>query len=188
MQQTIILFRHGEVLSKKNILCGWLNLPLSSQGLKQAKELAKKLRKEKIDIGFCSDLLRGQQVIVEVLKYHPRTKVILDHRLRERHYGAISGQLESVFADTSILENGLNGKIVEKIPGLESMSVVRNRVFPFMTQLIHFMQKEKVNVAISAHKNSLELIQEYLEGLTPDQAKKLAHFPTNYKKYVITFD
>ncbi|MFA6064512.1 MAG: histidine phosphatase family protein [archaeon] len=188
MQQTIYLFRHGEVHAKKNVLMGWLNLPLSTQGVRQAKELAKKLKKENISIGFCSDLLRGQQVLVEVLKYHPKAKVIIDHRLRERHYGAISGQLESVFADTSILENGLNGRIVEKIPGMESMAVVRNRVFPFMTQLLHFMQKEKVNVAISAHKNSLELIQEYLEGLTPDQAKKLEHFPTNYKKYVITFD
>jgi len=188
MQQTIYLFRHGEVHSKKNVLCGWLNLPLSVQGVKQAKELSKKLKKEDIGIGFCSDLLRGQQVLAIVLKHHPKAKVIIDHRLRERHYGAISGQLESVFADTSIMENGNNGKIVEKIPGLESMSVVRNRVFPFMTQVLHFMQKEKVNVAISAHKNSLELIQEYLEGLTPDQAKKLEHYPTNYKKYVITFD
>ncbi len=188
MQQTILLFRHGEVHSKKNVLCGWLNLPLSPKGVKQAKELSMKLKKENIQIGFCSDLLRGQQVLVSVLKYHPKAKVIIDHRLRERHYGAISGELESVFADTSIMENGKNGKIVEKIPGLESMSVVRNRVFPFMTQVLHFMQKEKVNVAISAHKTSLELIQEYLEGLTPDAAKKLEHFPTNYKKYVITFD
>ena len=188
MQQTIYLFRHGEVHSKKNVLCGWLNLPLSKVGVKQAKELAKKLKKENIQVGFCSDLLRGQQVLASVLVYHPKAKVIIDHRLRERHYGAISGHLSSVFADTSVLENKNNGEIVEKIPGLESMDVVRRRVFPFMTQLLRFMQKEKVNVAISAHKNSLELIQEYLEGLTPDQAKKLEHSPTNYKKYVLTFD
>jgi 2,3-bisphosphoglycerate-dependent phosphoglycerate mutase len=188
MKQNIYLFRHGELHPKKNILCGWLNLPLSEVGLKQAEVLAKKLEKEKIDVAFCSNFLRSQQVVVSVLKYHPEAKVIIDYRLRERHYGPLSGELESVFADTSIFKNEKNGKIVENVPGIESMDVLKKRVFPFMTELLRYMQKEKVNVAISAHKNSLELIQEYLEGITPDKVEKFADSPTNYKKYVITFD
>ncbi|MFA5931429.1 MAG: histidine phosphatase family protein [archaeon] len=187
MQQIIYLFRHGHIQSKKNILCGWINLPLDSLGVEQAKVLAKKLKDEKIDVAFCSDQIRSKQCLVEVLKYHPKAEVIIDPRLRERHFGALSGELESVFADTSDLKK-INGSYVEGVPGIESLDTVRKRVFPFMSQLIKFVQNEKVNVAISAHNDSLELIQEYLEGLTPDQAKKLEHFPTNYKKYVITFN
>ena len=187
MKLNLILFRHGELHSRKKILCGWLNLVLSKKGEKKAKELSIKLRKEKIDVGFCSDLIRSQQVLVEVLKNRPKTKVIIDHRLRERHFGALSGELNSIFADTSILKK-FGGSKVENIPGMENMSVVRKRVFPFMTQVLHFMQNEKVNICISAHKESLILIQEYLEGLTPDEAEELEHNPTEYKKYIINFE
>jgi len=187
MKLELFLFRHGALHSKKNILCGWLNLPLSKVGEAQAKILAKKLAKEKIDAGFCSDLIRSKQVLIEVLKNKPRSLVVVDPRLRERHFGALSGELESIFANTSSLKK-VEGGFVEGVPGLESMHVVRKRLFPFMNNLLRFMQKEKVNVAISAHKESLMLIQEYLEGLAPDQAEKLKHFPTEYKKYVIEFD
>jgi bisphosphoglycerate-dependent phosphoglycerate mutase len=49
------------------------------------------------------------------------------------------------------------------------------------------MQKERVNVAISAHTNSLRLIQEYLEGLNPKEVVQLEHHPEKYKKYVLEF-
>jgi 2,3-bisphosphoglycerate-dependent phosphoglycerate mutase len=187
MKLNLILFRHGELHSRKEILCGWLNLVLSSKGEKEAKALSKKLKKEKIDVAFCSDLIRSQQVLLEVLKYHKKSKVVIDHRLRERHFGALSGELKSIFADTSVLKK-IRGSKVEKVPGVENISVVRKRVFPFMTQVLRYMQDEKVNVCISAHKESLILIQEYLEGLTPDEAEKLEHNPTEYKKYVINFE
>ncbi len=187
MKLNLILFRHGELHSRKKILCGWLNLVLSNKGEKEAKVLATKLKNENIDVGFCSDLIRSQQVLVEVLKFHPKSMVVIDHRLRERHFGALSGELSSIFSDTSKMKK-FGDLTVEQIPGGESMRIVQKRVFPFMTQIIRFMQKEKVNVCISAHKDSLVLIQEYLEGLSFDQAQKLESDPTEFKKYVINFE
>jgi len=187
MKLSIYLFRHGAHHAKKNILCGWLNLPLSKKGLNDAKVLAGKLKDEKIDVAFCSDLLRSEQNLVEVLNYHPNTLVVIDPRLRERHFGALSGELASIFADTSALQT-IDGGLVEGVPGLESMDHIRKRVFPFMSEVLHLMQEEKVNVAISAHYESCRFIQEYLEGLTPDQSEKLNHSSTEYKKYVVNFE
>ncbi len=91
MKLSIILFAHGEVASKENILCGWLNLPLSKKGIAQAKRLSVKLKKEKIDVAFCSDMLRSKQCLVEVLKNHKKAKVIIDPRLRGKHHGMLTG-------------------------------------------------------------------------------------------------
>ncbi len=187
MKLSIYLFRHGAHHARKNILCGWLNLPLNKKGINDAKILSSKLRSEKIDVAFCSDLLRSEQSLVEVLNYHPDALVVIDPRLRERHFGVLSGELASIFADTSALQT-IDGGIVEGVPGLESMDHIRKRVFPFMSDVLRMMQEEKVNVAISAHRDSLNFIQEYLEGLTPDQAEKLEHNPTEYKKYIINFE
>ncbi len=188
MQLVIYLFRHGQV-SDKNIFCGWLNLPLDRKGVAQAKVLAKKLSKEKIDVGFCSDQLRGKQCLVEVLKFHKKSKVIIDVRLRERHYGKLTGRRKDDFKtnfpiDFEQIHRGYN----VNIPFGENFNDVSKRVFSFMNDLFIFMQKEKCNVAISAHTNSLRLIQEYLENLTQKEASRLEHHPEKYKKYIIEFD
>jgi len=187
MKLNIYLFRHGAHASRKNILCGWINLPLSKKGINDAKILAEKLSGERIDVAFCSDLLRSEQNLVEVLQYHLNAKVVIDPRLRERHFGALSGELASIFADTSALQT-IDGGFVEGVPGLESMNTVRKRVFPFMSNVLRLMQEEKVNVAISAHTESVRFIQEYLEGLTPDQSELLTNNSTEYKKYVVDFE
>ena len=189
MKLSIILFRHGKIQSKKNIFCGWLNLPLDSVGEKQAKQLANKLKKEKIEYGFCSDQLRSQQVLVDVLAFHPKSKIIVDPRLRERHYGSLSGSLKDVVKKKSKKKfDEFHRGYYAVVPEGENMVAVGRRVFPFMNQLLKFMQKEKCSVAISAHTNSLRLIQEYLEGISTQEVTLLEHHPTKYKKYIVEFD
>ena len=188
MELAIYLFRHGHV-TDKNIFCGWLDLPLSKKGIKEAQTLAKKLSKEKIDVGFCSDQIRGKQCLAEVLKYHKKAKVIVDVRICERNYGELTGHKKEEFKskfpkEYEEIHRGYNANI----PSGENFSDVSKRVFSFMNDLFEFMQKEKCNVAISAHTNSLRLIQEYMENLSKEEATKLEHKPENYKKYVINFE
>jgi broad specificity phosphatase PhoE len=188
MQKSIYLFRHGSV-SDKNIFCGWLNLPLDKKGILQAKNLAKKMKKEKIDYGFCSDQLRSEQCLAEVLKYHKSAKVIIDPRIRERHYGVFSGQSKDRIKEIhpeifAYIHRDYNAHI----PDGENFAEMTVRVFSFMGDLMRFMQKEKCNIAISAHTNSLRLIQEYLEGVSRKEAEKLEHHPLDFKKYTVNFD
>lgn len=186
MKLNIFLFRHGAVTTKKNILGGWIDLPLGKKGLMDSRVLANKLKLEQIDFAFCSDLFRSQQNLIEVLSFHPNARVVIDPRLRERNFGALSGELASVFADTSAIQN-FEGGLVEGVPGLESMVTVQKRIFPFMSDVLKLMQEKQVNVAISAHTESSVFIQQYLEGLEYDQADLLKKKSTDYKKYVVSF-
>ncbi len=188
MVSSLLLFRHGALDTKENIFCGWLDIHLNKKGIKEAKILARKMRKEKIDFAFCSDHLRSKQCLVEVLKYHKKAKVIVDHRLRERHYGALTGH-SKLMAKVMLEEHfqKIHRGYHTNIPSGESFNQVSKRVFAFMNELLRFMQKNNCSVAISAHSASSRLIQQYLEGLLVKEAEKLEHHPEKYKKYLITF-
>lgn len=189
MKLSIILFAHGEVASNENILCGWINLPLSKKGIVQAEKLSKKLKKEKIDLAFCSDMLRSKQCLVEVLNFHKNAKVIVDLRLRGKHHGLLTGFKHRELKNKSReLFDLVCGSYHFHVDDGESLHHVSKRVFPFMTQVLHLMKKERVNVAISAHPASLRLIMEYLEGLHPKKVADIIHHPEKYKKYVIEFE
>lgn len=84
----IIYVRHGETvgnLEKK--IQGHFNGKLSPLGIKQAQDLANKLKSEKIDVAFSSDLDRAMITIKEILKFHPAVRVYYKPELRERYYG-----------------------------------------------------------------------------------------------------
>ena len=65
----ILVVRHGETKSnKKKNIQGHSHGKLSSEGMHQAKKLAPRLTKEKIDIIYCSDLRRCKQTAAYLLK------------------------------------------------------------------------------------------------------------------------
>ncbi|MFA5357556.1 MAG: histidine phosphatase family protein [archaeon] len=189
MKLSLIVFRHGETSFNKDwIFCGWINAPLNKNGERQVKVLAKKLGREKIDYAFCSDQLRSMQTLAAVLEYHSKVRVVIDHRIRERNYGVFSGLSKIVFQRLfpRYFEEVHRGYHT-KIPGGENFFQVSKRVFPFMNDLIKFMHENKCNVAISAHGNSMRLIQEYLENLSHEETVKIENPPAAYKKYYIIF-
>jgi len=188
MELALYVFRTGKVKSKDNIFLGWLNLPLEKKGLIDADKVGRKLLKETIDVGFCSDQIRGKQALIEVLKYHSNAKAVVDARLRERNYGIFSGKdkelFKKYFQSYPIIHRSYN----TKIPNGENLRDVTKRVFPFMKEVIRFMQDEKVNIVLCAHTNSMRAIEEYMEDLSEDQLIIMENSPSSYKKYVLKFD
>ena len=92
----LVCVRHGEsAWNKDNKFCGWVDVPLSSNGLQEAKEAAKAIQTEKLtfDTIYTSILKRANDtadVIIEALD--PKPKSVIRHwRLNERHYGALTG-------------------------------------------------------------------------------------------------
>ncbi|MBI5224820.1 histidine phosphatase family protein [Candidatus Micrarchaeota archaeon] len=88
----ILLIRHG--LTNYNLeekIQGSLETKLHSHGLKQAKDLAKRLKSEKIDAIYSSSLLRAITTANEVLKFHPKLKLQKIPGLNERNYGEFEG-------------------------------------------------------------------------------------------------
>ena len=90
----LIIARHGETEeNKKGIIQGHLPGKLTLLGLKQAKKLSLRLKDEKIDAIYSSDLARASDTAKEIAKFHPNSKLYLVKELREKDQGDISGKL-----------------------------------------------------------------------------------------------
>jgi len=185
----LFLFRTGTVRTSENVFLGQLNKPLNENGLSEAKKIGKKLAKKKITYAFCSDQLRGKQALLEVMQHHKRAEIIIDPRLRERHYGIFSGHSKELFRDLfPKTHNEIKWKYDACVPRGENLVDVSKRIFSFMNDLMKFMRKENANVVICAHTNSMKLIREYLEDLRREDVSELEHSPEEYKEYTIFFE
>jgi probable phosphoglycerate mutase len=86
-----ILVRHGETAwNREGRIQGHLDSPLNAQGLAQATALAERLCMESFEVLISSDLGRARST-AELIAQRTGHSVVLDPRLRERHYGIFQG-------------------------------------------------------------------------------------------------
>ena len=85
----LILVRHGETIENISKICQGQKIggTLTKEGIQQAKKLALRLKDEKIDKIYSSDLKRAKDTAKEIIKYHPKTEVEYTPALRERNWG-----------------------------------------------------------------------------------------------------
>lgn len=176
MKYYIYIFRHGETyFNKRHIFTGLRDSKLSPKGIKQAKIVAVKLKNKKIGIAIQTNLSRSKDSLKEVLKFHPECKkIITDDGVIERGYG----KLEGLHHDTIIKKYGQ--KLFEqwhrgfnkRPPGGESFNDVEKRVRNFIAYLKKLIQKEKTNVVISAHGNSIRLFRKIMEKQPKEKVVK----------------
>ncbi len=89
----LTLVRHGQTIGNvKKMTEGHLPGKLSALGKRQAQAVGERLKKEKFDIIYCSDLKRTKDTLKPLLKYHTAAPVIYDEQVRERHYGILEGK------------------------------------------------------------------------------------------------
>jgi 2,3-bisphosphoglycerate-dependent phosphoglycerate mutase len=94
----LIITRHGETEENKaGIMQGHLQGKLSEKGINQAKKVALRLKDEKIDFVFSSDLARASDTTKEIAKYHFHTPIEFVKDLRERNLGEFQGKKKSDF-------------------------------------------------------------------------------------------
>ena len=95
----LIITRHGETIeNKQGIMQGHLPGTLSEHGIEQAKKLAERLKEEKIDFIYSSDLARAADTAKEIAKFHPNISINFTKELRERNLGELQGRKASEFA------------------------------------------------------------------------------------------
>jgi 2,3-bisphosphoglycerate-dependent phosphoglycerate mutase len=189
MYRYIYLFRHGRTVDNVNgVFSGWRDSKLTKSGIDDAKIIAIRLKDKKIDIAFQSRLSRSKDTLKEVLKFHPECKTIItDDRIIERSYGALQGSTHLSFVKK------YGPKRYDQIhrgyktppPKGESIYMVEKRVYPFIKDLLKLIKKNKVNVAISAHGNSMRPFRKYFEKLTVKQMLKLENPYDNYFEYKV---
>ncbi len=72
----LILMRHGQSeWNRLNLFTGWVDIPLSSQGIQEAIEGGKKIAHLPIDVIFVSSLIRAQMTAMLAMVSHQSGKV-----------------------------------------------------------------------------------------------------------------
>jgi broad specificity phosphatase PhoE len=163
----IYLFRHGKTtFNRDGRFTGWMDSKLTAEGRKHATTIAKKLKNKKFEVAIRTHLSRSKDTLKPVLEFHPECRIILeDDRMIERSYGELQGVRHDAFIkkvgkeEYDLIHRGYD--VAAK--GGESFADVEKRVGSFIKDLKKFMRKEKVNVAISGHGNSIRLFRKIME-------------------------
>ena len=83
----VYLARHGQtVWNRRDVVCGRTDIPLTEQGLEQARELAEKAAQTDIDLILASPLLRARQTAQAVAE-RIGAQVITEPLLLEQNFG-----------------------------------------------------------------------------------------------------
>jgi isoleucyl-tRNA synthetase len=158
-----LIFRHGHSLRQvKNVAVCWpekIYCPLTKKGEEETKIAAERLRKEKIDLIFSSDLLRTKQT-AEIVAKEIGAKVIFDKRLREYDIGIFNGK------PTHLAWQYFKEKrdwLSVKLPKGESLLLLRKRMVKFLKD-IDRKYKNK-NILIISHELPLTILEYSLKGL-----------------------
>jgi broad specificity phosphatase PhoE len=136
----------------------------------QAKKLGLRLKKEKIDKIYVSDLQRTVQTANEIIKYHPNVPVIYDSKLRERNYGVFEGK-RGASLRRAVRKSGKSFIKYEPKNG-ESVLVMEARAKKFMREIIKKDNKKTillvthggfiVNSFISLYNDSHDNFAKYI--------------------------
>lgn len=158
-----IIVRHGGAENNLKDICDSDALKsvfnLTLEGRVQVEALAKKLKKEKIDIIFSSDFPRTKET-AEILKSTLGLgKINLDARLREINVGDFNGQPDKNYQDFC---KDYAEKFVKRPPQGENLTDLRSRLFDFVNE------KEKEfsgkTFLIVSHEYSIWMLASILNG------------------------
>ena len=170
----LVIIRHGQSQwNLENRFTGWVDVPLSAQGIEEAKAAGKKLKAYRFDEAYTSDLQRAQHTLQYILEGIEQTNIPVTRHmaLNERMYGDLQG-LDK--ADTAAKYGAEQVHIWRRSydiapPGGESLKDTAERVIPYLEAEILPKLRAGKNIIIAAHGNSLRALVMYLEGMTPEQ-------------------
>lgn len=180
---TLVLVRHGQSQwNLENKFTGWVDVPLTDLGEKEAHRAGQHLKGSKFDIAFTSDLQRAQKTLAVILGEIGQTNlpIIKDKALNERHYGALQGldkaQTAAKYGDdqVKVWRRSYDVPPPKDAEGFsESLKDTAARTLPYFDEKIVPYLKQGKNVLVAAHGNSLRSIVMHLEHLTKEQVLEL---------------
>lgn len=95
----LIVIRHGETdENRAGIIQGHLPGKFSSRGIEQAKKAALRLKEEKSDFIYSSDLARAADTAKEIAPFHKAAPVEYVKEPREMNLGEFKGRKRSDFS------------------------------------------------------------------------------------------
>ncbi len=209
----LILIRHGEsVWNKKNVFTGWVDVPLSPNGIVEATKAGEELADIEFDVVYTSVQIRAIETAMIALAHNksPKTPTVIhtegkmkdwtaifseemkestipvyrDWHLNERYYGELQGKNKAETAKQYGDEQVHQWRRSYDIPppNGECLKDTAARTIPFFQQEIQPLLDQGKNVLISAHGNSLRSIVMNIDGLTSEEVLSL-EIPTGKPLY-----
>ncbi len=184
LSNTYFLLRHGEAVSNKDqFVSSWpekrLN-PITEKGQKQIKRIIPKLKQEKINLIFSSDLLRTKQT-AQIVSSKLKININFDKRIREYYTGIFNNR--TVKEWENYFKNQAE-KFVKRPPGGENRTDIKKRMASFIKDL-EKKYKNK-NILIVSHQDPLLILEGVLKSLSEKEIIKnqenLKIDTGNYKK------
>jgi len=191
----LILLRHlKSQWNSENRFAGWVDNPLSKEGIENAKDIAGKLSSIDISVAYSSPLVRNEETILRVFEhldkypifmhFDAKTKkkenfegagekylpVYVSEELNERYYGKLQG----LNKEETIQKYGpekvklWRRSYKEAPPEGESLKEVSDRAVPFFKRFVERDLKNGKNVLVVASHNSLRALIKYIEKI-PDK-------------------
>ena len=192
----VLLRHGESVWNKENRFTGWTDVDLSENGVKEAENAGKLLKEKgfTFDVSFTSVLKRANRTLEIVLKeMNLNIPVNYSYRLNERHYGALQGlnkdEMRKKFGEEQVHiwrrsydvrppeltkederypgnDQKYKDLTEEELPLTECLKDTLERVLPYYNNEIKKHLKNKENVLVVAHGNSLRSIIKYLENIS----------------------
>ena len=200
----LILLRHGQsVWNKKNVFTGWVDVPLSEEGITEALNAGRLTANIEFDVVFTSVQIRAIETAMIALAGNKseKTPVVIhnegkmaewttiysesmnqsiipvyrDWHLNERYYGELQGKNKAETAATYGDEQVRQWRRSYDIapPNGECLKDTAERTIPFFKENILTKLQQGKNVLVSAHGNSLRSIVMFIENLTREEVLNL---------------
>ncbi|WP_418969020.1 phosphoglyceromutase [Alloscardovia omnicolens] len=206
MTYKLVLLRHGQsAWNKTNQFTGWVDVPLTEQGVEEAKRGGELLKEKNVlpDIVFTSLLRRAINTANIALDSADRLWIPVERnwRLNERHYGALQGknksEIRQEYGDEKFMiwrrsyatpppeidpsdeysQSGDPRYAGAEVPETEALANVVTRVTPYWEETIKPQLAAGKTVLIAAHGNSLRAIVKMLDGLSEEEIAQV-NIPT----------
>jgi len=164
------LIRHGETeWNVKKLIQGHADSPLTANGINQAKKLARKFKKIKVDAIFSSDLARAKRT-AEIIAIEKQLAVETSELLRERSFGKYEGHtMKDIKKLLERVESILQGKENDVSKEIEASDQMISRLITYLREIaIGYAGK---NIILVTHGGCLRLLLIHLGAFKEEDLK-----------------
>lgn len=164
----LYLFRHGQTEYNRDLkFTGHSDSKITDLGNVQNQHLNKLLKNIHIHVAFHSSQGRSKLTLETAISGHTECSDIReDKRIMERNYGVLN---DTFHADYSKLKgqaefDRIHRGWADKAEGGESYADLCLRIQSFIDDLYKEFSGKDINIAISAHGNSVRIFRHLIEG------------------------
>jgi broad specificity phosphatase PhoE len=175
----LLLVRHGQTsMSIDDAFCGITEVPLAPIGHRQAQALAERLRKQHVDVLYCSPQLRALETAAPLANALGLEIQTLDP-LREIDFGLWENRLRSELIQEypELIAAWERGLWMGNPPGGETRQAVIARVVPCVIELLD--KHAGQTIMLVSHRTTLRLLTGHMLDMALSSSRRMQVSPTS---------